>query len=226
MVYDLIGVVDRRYLQNMKLRQHVPVAYCSNEKNIADVASFVPAFLVKIGKNLWEVMDEHDETMDKQIDWDGDDGLNNVWDLYIKHPDQTFCEYFKSINVEVGKKAKESVIVSPRRAELRRKASASLEKAANAVIKRTKKQVGDDPVCEIGEVVHVRLKDEDKAKVDSGNLTGVIVAIDKSRSQAQVAVKSGVLKGWYVYHRLGHISGPGNNIELNNLHGAFQIGRQ
>jgi hypothetical protein len=153
MVSDLIGVVDRSYLQNMKLRQHVPVAYCINEKNIANVASFVPVFLVKIGKNLWEVMDEHNEKMDKQIDWDGNDGLNNLRDLYIKHPDKMFCEYFKSINVEVGKKAKESVEVSPRHAELRRKVSANLEKAANSVIKCTKKQVGDDPVCEIGEVI-------------------------------------------------------------------------
>ena len=86
--------------------------------------------------------------------------------------------------MEIGKKPKESVEVSPRHAELRRKASANLEKAAHSVIKCTKKHVGEDCVCEISEVVHVRLKDEDKAKVDSGNLTGVIVAIDKSRSQA------------------------------------------
>jgi hypothetical protein len=205
----------------MKLRQHVPVAYCINDKNIVDIASFVPAYLVKIGKNLWEVMDEHDEKMEKQLDWDGDDGLDNLWGLYVKHPDETFCEYFKSINVDVGKTGKAAFQVSPRRAELRRKASDNLEKAANSIIKRTRKQAGVDRVCEIGEVVHVRLKDEDKAKVDSGNLTGVIVDIDKSRSQARVAVKSGLLKGWYVYHRLGRVPGLGNNLSLNGLDDAM-----
>ncbi len=45
--------------------------------------------------------------------------------------------------------------------------------------------------------------------------------MDKSRSQARVAVKSGMLKSWYVYHRLGCISGKGNNVELNGLSDAL-----
>ncbi len=53
--------------------------------------------------------------------------------------------------------------------------------------------------------------------LDTGNLTGVIVQVDKSSSQARVAVKSGLLKTWYVYHRLGRITGCGNNVELNGL---------
>lgn len=40
---------------------------------------------------------------------------------------------------------------------------------ANKLIKGTRKQTGE--VCEVGEIVHVPLKDEDKAKADSGNLT-------------------------------------------------------
>ena len=59
--------------------------------------------------------------------------------------------------------------------------------------KRVLERVGEDKVCEVGEVVHVPLKDVDKAKVDTGNLTGVIVQVYKSRSQARVAVKSGLL---------------------------------
>jgi hypothetical protein len=34
--------------------------------------------------------------------------------------------------------------------------------------------------------------------------------------QARVAVKSGLLKSWYVYHRLGRVTGKGHNVELNN----------
>ena len=61
----------------------------------------------------------------------------------------------------------------------------------------------------------------DKAKVDPGTLTGVIVQVDKGRSQARVAVKSGLLKSWYVYHRLGRVTGRGNNVQLNGLTEAF-----
>ena len=67
MVSDLIGEVDHNYMQKMKLRQHFPVAYCINDKNISHISSFIPAYLVKIGKNLWEVMDKHNEEMEKQL---------------------------------------------------------------------------------------------------------------------------------------------------------------
>ncbi len=46
-------------------------------------------------------------------------------------------------------------------------------------------------MCKVGEVVHVPRKDVDKAKVDTGNLTGVIVQVDKSHSHARVAVNLG-----------------------------------
>ena len=48
--------------------------------------------------------------------------------------------------------------------------------------------MGDTKLCGVGEVVHVPLKDMDKAKVDTGNLTGVIVQVDKGRSQTRVSV--------------------------------------
>ena len=92
--------------------------------------------------------------------------------------------------------------VTPRRRELQKRAHDKMSKAALSMKRRVLETVGDDKVCEVGEVVHVLLKDMDKAKVDSGNLTGVIILVDKTHSQARVAVKSGTLKGWYVYHRL------------------------
>jgi hypothetical protein len=84
--------------------------------------------------------------------------------------------------------------VTPRRAALRKRAHDKLTSAADSMKRRTLKLCGDDNVCEVGEVVHVKLKNEDKAKVDSGNVTGVIVEVNKGRSQARVAVKSGLLK--------------------------------
>jgi hypothetical protein len=57
----------------------------------------------------------------------------------------------------------------PRRDALRKWAGEK-EKAAESVKKSAQKRTGDsDNVCEVlGEVVHVLLKDENKAKVNSG----------------------------------------------------------
>ena len=109
----------------------------------------------------------------------------------------------------------------PYRDALRNRAGDHMEKFAESMKKSAQKRSGDEKICEVGEVVHVTLKNEDKAKVDSGNLTGVIEKVDKTRSQARVAVKSGLLKSWYVYHRLGRVTGVGNNVELNGLTDAL-----
>ena len=63
-------------------------------------------------------------------------------------------------------------------------------------------------------MIHVPLKDVDRTKVDLGNLLGIIVKVDKTRSQARVAVKGGLLKSWYVYHKLDIVPGAGNNPSL------------
>ena len=130
---------------------------------------------------------------------------------YIDHG----CKFLFSIPI-VRKRAS-----TPRRGEMRKRAHEQMSKAAASMKKAVIKRVGNEKVCEVGEVVHVPLKDMDKAKVDTGNLTGVIVQVDKGRSQARVAVKSGLLKSWYVYHRLGRVTGAGNNVELNGLTDAL-----
>jgi hypothetical protein len=106
---------------------------------------------------------------------------------------------------------------------LRKWAGDHMEKFAESMKKSAQKRRGDEKVCEVGEVVHVTLKNEDKAKVDSGNLTGVIVKVDKTCCQVCVAVKSGLLKSWYVYHRLGRVTGKGNNVELTGLTDALKL---
>ena len=226
------AIVDCDYLQRMRLKEKVPIAYCMNIKNITKVESFVPAILVRVTKKQWELMDENDENMEEQLEWDGDNGIANMVGMYIKHPDKEFCEYYQSLLTAADTAAaaahendkEEHVDVckaTPRRSAMRKRAHETMTKAAETMKKNVMKRVGEDKVCEVGEVVHVPLKDIDKAKVDTGNLTGVIVQVDKSRSQARVAVKSGMLKSWYVYHRLGRISGKGNNVELNGLSDAL-----
>ena len=213
-------VVDCNYLQGRKLREKVPIAYCTDTRNIHKQEAFIPAILVRVTKNKWELMNENDDQME-QMEWDGDNGIGNLVGTYIKHADKAFCAYFKSLdNCEKQAAHDDSNEVTPRRGALRKRAHEKLSKSALSMKKRVLDRVGEDKVCEVGEVVHVPLKDMDKAKVDTGNLTGVIVQVDKARSQARVAVKSGMLKSWYVYHRLGHITGAGNNVELTGLSDA------
>ena len=71
-------------------------------------------------------------------------------------------------------------------------------------------------------MVHVPLKDMDRTKVDSCNLTGVIVKVDKSHSMACVGVKGGLLKTWYVYHTITIVKGVGNDLELCGLTDALK----
>ena len=215
-------IIDCDHLQQMRLKDKVPIVYCINTQDISKMSSFVPAILVRVGKKQWEVMDENDENMEEQLEWDGDNGIVNMVGMYIKHPDQSFCDYFQSLQpVKESTQPDHNDKVTPRRSDMRKRAHEQMSKAAVSMKKTVMKRVGEDKVCEVGEVVHVPLKDMDKAKVDTGNLTGVIVQVDKGRSQARVAVKSGLLKSWYVYHRLGRVTGVGNNVELNGLTDAF-----
>jgi len=45
--------------------------------------------------------------------------------------------------------------------------------------------------------------------------------VNKGRSQVRVAVKCGLLKSWYAYHRLGRVSGKSNDVALNGLTDAL-----
>jgi hypothetical protein len=53
-------------------------------------------------------------------------------------------------------------------------------------------------------------------------LTGVVVNINNTFGICQVAVKTGVLRPWYVYHKLRVVTGAGNNRVLMDLETAFQ----
>ena len=213
-------MVDCEYLQSRKIRDKVPIVFCIDESNITKMESFVSPILVCIDKMQWELMDENDDEME-HMEWDGDNSIGNMVGMYIKHADKAFCDYFKTMDnclKDVHKKALDARNdVTPCRGQLRKHAHEKLSTVAASMKKCVLEKVGEDKVCKVREVVHVPLKDVDKVKVDTGNLTGVIVQVDKSHSQAWVAVKSGLLKTWYIFHQLGCITGYGNNVELNGL---------
>jgi hypothetical protein len=73
-----------------------------------------------------------------------------------------------------------------------------------------------------GDVVLVPLDDVDRTKVDSGNLCGVAVSVNKLNSSCRVAVAQGLLHRAYAYHILKLLPTASNNIDLNNLRDAYE----
>jgi hypothetical protein len=49
------------------------------------VWDFVPAFLTRISAHLWKITDKDNLEM-SQLDWDGDEGVENLMGINIQHP--------------------------------------------------------------------------------------------------------------------------------------------
>lgn len=162
------SVIDVRYLHKMRIRSSVAVQWCIDTANIMSAKSFIAAFLVKISKSIWELMDDKGELLLQQLDWDGDEGITNFFGTYLQQPNEAFCEYYET---QLSENKAETFFVLPTRDSLRKRAGENMEKAASSMKKKALEKYGNEKVCEVGEIVHVRLKNEDnKAKVDSGNL--------------------------------------------------------
>jgi hypothetical protein len=158
-----------------------------------------------------------------QLDWDGNEGVENLMGIYVQHPLQNFIDYFQTrpstaaLSSTISQDQHE---VSPHRAGLRKRAAGKLEWRKKSMKKVAMKK-GVGKVFEVGEVVLMPLADVNKAKVHAQNLTGVIVKIDTNRMLVQVIVKSGLLKQRYSYHKLTRVVDKGNNIELLGLQEAY-----
>ncbi len=77
-----------------------------------------------------------EESAGEQLEWDGDNGIVNMVGMYIKHPDKSFCDYFRSL--QQGTKSTEQddnekdtpEKVTPRRGAMRKWAHEQMSKAA------------------------------------------------------------------------------------------------
>jgi hypothetical protein len=113
--------------------------------------------------------------------------------------------------------------VTPWRAATRKQAALMMDKSARKVMKRVKSK---QALVKVGDVVQVPLAQQDRAKVDAGNLTAVVININNHFGVCQVAVKSGILRSWYVFHKLRRLPDLGNNRFLNDLEDAFKNWRK
>ena len=94
-----------------------------------------------------------------------------------------------------------------------------MEKSANKVYNRVKSKSGN---VKVGDVVQIGIVAQDRGKVDPHSLMGVVVNINQFYGVCQVAVTTGLLRPWYVYHKLRVVPGLGNDRALNNLEDAFK----
>jgi hypothetical protein len=215
--------INLEYLSNLSLHESVPIAWCIDSRDVSQVRLFVPAFLLWVTKNMWEVTDVDDMVL-LNLDWTGDEGIDNMMGIYIQHPATRFIKYFKQqqpqATLTAANTCAATLAVSPNRMALCKRAAENIAKAATKMKARAIKKSGVNHF-NVGNVVKITLADVDKAKTDPQNLTGVIVNVNPKTMMAQVAVKSGVLKNWYGYHKLTQVTGRGNNVELLGFNNAL-----
>ena len=86
-------IIDIPYLKQLAIRAIVPIAYCKHS-DIDIVTNFVPAYLLRFTKNIWQLLDEEDILL-SQHNWeDGDDSILNLFGTYMQHPEEEFVRYF------------------------------------------------------------------------------------------------------------------------------------
>jgi hypothetical protein len=146
--------IDLAYLRESKLRESVPVAWCVQNHDVHCLESFVPTFLTWISAHLWNITDEDDLEM-AQLDWDSNEGVENIMGIYVQHPLHNFIDYFQtrpSTAALSSTMSQDQHEVSPHRAGLRKRAAGKLESRAKSMKKVAMKK-GVDKVFEVGEVV-------------------------------------------------------------------------
>jgi ribosomal protein S17 len=166
-------------------------------------------------------MDVNDDTkLEDDLDWKGDHGLEPNWNMYYKYPSEEFVQSYRR-DLELVEDTQDAVNESPRRHGLRKKAAENMANKGTSV-KNKILEKSPELVINVGDVVLVPLVDEDRTKVDGGNLIGVVISTDKNKTTCRVAVKHGVLHKAYVYHALKLLPGTSNDIDLNDLREAFE----
>jgi hypothetical protein len=208
-------------IQQAKLRAMFPIIYNTNNKDITDDDNWAPCILFKVRKDQYEVLDVNgDIKLDEDIEWEGDDGLSTTWTMYHKYPSTTFVDSFRT-RLEMAAEETEAHAVSPRRHDLRNRAAENMTKKAYSI--RSKLLIkSPQKLIKKGDVVLVPLDDVDRTKVDGGNLSGVVVSVNKLNSNCRVAVAQGLLHRAYAYHALKLLPKASNDIDLNNLRDAYE----
>ncbi len=79
---NLIQLYDKPELLSALMNQIFPCIACSNHKNISNPKTRVPIFLRKSGTTSWELFYAEFDELSHVLEWDGNEGLGNLWGLY------------------------------------------------------------------------------------------------------------------------------------------------
>jgi len=88
-------IIDIPYLKQLAMKTIVPIAYCKNP-DIDKVKNFVPAYLQRFTRNIWQLLDEKKIVLIlSQHNWDdGDDSILKLFGTFMQHPEDNFVIYF------------------------------------------------------------------------------------------------------------------------------------
>jgi hypothetical protein len=78
---NLIQLYDKQELLSAPISLIFPCVACNNHKKINNSQTWVPIFLWKSGITIWELYDADFDELGHVLEWDGDEGLGNLWGL-------------------------------------------------------------------------------------------------------------------------------------------------
>ena len=90
------GTFDITDLLAEPINRIFPCVACNDQKNILDRSTWFPAFLRKSSATTWDVLNVDFNHVVHDLEWEKDDGLENLWGLYYKFSDAQFIQSFKS----------------------------------------------------------------------------------------------------------------------------------
>ncbi len=97
---NLIQSYDKPELLSAPISQIFPCVACNNHKKINNPQTWVPIFLQKSGITSWELFDADFDNLGHVLEWDGDEGLGNLWGLYYRFPDDDSIKRIHGTRIE------------------------------------------------------------------------------------------------------------------------------
>ena len=86
-------IIDIKYLKQLAVKAIVPIPYCINS-DIDIVENFVPAYLLRFTRNIWQLLDEEDILLSEHNWEDGDNSILDLFGTYMQHQEEQFVQYF------------------------------------------------------------------------------------------------------------------------------------
>ncbi len=76
------------------------VFLCTACMNINNPTTWIPVFLGKTNNTTWEVFDEEFSKIGHKLDWNGDEGLKNLWGRYYRCPNEEFIQRIQAVHMQ------------------------------------------------------------------------------------------------------------------------------